>query len=135
MRSTEKIITEKDTIWIDENNFVRIELNNGHEFNEKDILRQFDSYSKLGIGINNKGCLLADALTDFTITKGAREIIAEKASGYFSACAVISNSLATRILLIFFNSHHPLPTPVQMFKDKNLAVNWIKKFDRSSKAA
>ena len=102
--TSEKITSEKDIIWLDENGIIRITLKEGFEFDETDVQRQFDSYTKLGIGIQNKALLLADASVEFVMTKEARELSSQKAKEYFIAGAIISRSVATRLLINFLNS-------------------------------
>ena len=79
MSASEKIIGEKETIWIGEDGIVRILPHAGFEFDKEDVQRRFDSYEKLGIGKTNKSLLLAVSSTDFVMTKEARDFASEKA--------------------------------------------------------
>ena len=126
MIDTEKIISEKDSIWLDENNIVRIKINEGFDFSEEDVQRQFDSYSKLGVGENNKALLLVDATADFIMFKEARELSAKKSKDYFIAAAIISNSLSTRLLINFLNSVYNFGIQLKLFSNEKDALKWLK---------
>jgi len=127
MTISPKILSEKETIWLDENGFIRIKPNDGFEFNESDVQRQFESYGKLGINTHNKAKLLVDATYDFQMNKEARDIAAKKAKEYFIATAIVSNSFATRLLVNFLNSFYNFGLPIKMFSTENEAINWLKK--------
>jgi hypothetical protein len=126
MPTSKKISSQKDTIWIDENGFMRIKPNDGFEFNESDVQRQFESYSKLGIGTTKKVKLLVDATFDFQMNKEARDIAAKKAKEYFIATAIVSNSFTTRLLINFLNSFYNFGLPIKMFSTEKEAIKWLK---------
>ncbi len=121
------ILSEKDAIWKDNNNIVRIKLNDGFEFNEIDVQRHFDSYAKLGVGTHNKALLLADASVTFVMTKEARDLSEKMAKNYFTAAAIISNSVATRLLINFLNALYDFGIQINMFSTEERATEWILK--------
>jgi hypothetical protein len=123
---TEKISTLKDSIWIDKHGFTRIHPNEGFEFNETDVQRQFDTYSRLGVNPDNRTPLLVEALHDFEMTKEARELSAAKAKEYFTAAAIVSNSFTTRLLINFLNSFYNFGIPIKMFSNETEATAWLK---------
>jgi hypothetical protein len=123
---TEKINSLKDSIWIDKDGFVRISPNEGFEFDEKDVQRQFNTYSQLGVSNANRHPLLVEAAYDFTMTKEARELAAEKAKEFFTAAAIVSNSFAIRLLINFLNSFYNFGIPIKMFQTEKEAQAWLK---------
>ncbi len=112
---------------MDNNGFIRIKPNDGFEFNESDVQRQFENYCKLGINTNNKTKLFVDATFDFQMNKEARDIAAKKAKEYFIATAIVSNSFSTRLLVNFLNSFYNFGLPIKMFSTEKEAINWLKK--------
>ena len=123
----EKIITKKEEIWLEDDVIVRVKPNEGFEFDETDVQRQFETYSKLGIGKTNKALLLADGTAHFIMTKEARELSAKMAKDYFIAGAIIGNSLATRLLVNFLNSFHTFDIPLKLFRNEDEALKWLRK--------
>ncbi len=125
MTTTEKITSNKESIWIDTNCFARISPKNGIEFDETDVERHFEIYLKLGVDVKKRMPLLVDATNDFEMTKGARELSAQKGKEYFSAIAVISNSFTTRLLINFLNSFYSFGIPLKMFVSEAEALKWL----------
>jgi hypothetical protein len=126
LTTTEKITTPKDSIWIDKFGFTRIRPNEGFEFDEKDVQRQFDTYTQLGVSPTNRAPLLVEAIHDFEMTKDARELSAAKAKEYFTAAAIVSNSFTTRLLINFLNSFYNFGIPIKMFSTESEASDWLK---------
>lgn len=126
MTVTEKKSTLKESIWIDRNGFVVIRPNEGFEFNERDVQRQFDTYVTLGVNPKKKSPLMVDASHDFEMTKEARELSAAKAKEYFTAAAIVSNSFTTRLLINFLNSFYNFGIPIKMFSNESDASDWLK---------
>lgn len=110
---------------MDENGFIRISPNDGFEFDEKDVERQFMIYSQLMLKSNKKALLLVDATNDFEMTKEARELSAKKAKEYFIAAAIVSNSFTTRLLINFLNSFYNFGIPIKMFALESDATKWL----------
>ncbi len=126
MTLTKQIKTQKDSVWIDKNGFVLLTPNEGFEFDEKDVERQFDTYRTLGVSPTNKAILLVDATHDFEMTKEARDLSAAKAKEYFTAAAIVSNSFTTRLLINFLNSFYNFGIPIKMFATEEDAITWLK---------
>ena len=124
----EKIISEKDEIWFDENQIARIRIFEEVELEEKDMERQFESYEKLGINENNLKPVVVDASLGFTINKEARELTAKRTKFYFNAAAVVSNSLSTRLIINFLNSFYNFGLPIKLFRTEKEALKWIAKY-------
>jgi hypothetical protein len=123
---TEKITHQKDTIWIDKDGFVRIAPNEGFEFDEKDVERQFNTYNQLGVTYTSRHPLLVVAAYDFAMTKEARDLAAKKAKDYFTAAAIVSNSFSVRLLINFLNSFYNFGIPIKMFPTEAEAAVWLK---------
>lgn len=121
-----KITSEKDVIWRDINGFIRISPNEGFEFDEADVERQFNTYTQLKIGKKERGFLLVDAKNDFQMTKEARELSAKRSKDFFIAAAIVSNSFTTRLLINFLNSFYNFGVPIKMFSEEKDAIKWLK---------
>lgn len=110
---------------MDANGFIRISPNEGFEFDEKDVERQFATYSQLTNNSQEKALLLVDATNDFQMSKEARELSAKKAKEYFNAAAIVSNSFTTRLLINFLNSFYDFGIPMKMFASESEAIKWL----------
>ncbi len=126
MTITEKITTVKDSIWIDKDGFVRLQPNEGFEFDETDVERQFNTYAQLGVGSKRRAPLLVDGTHDFEMTKEARELAATKAKDFFTAAAIVSSSFSTRLLINFLNSFYNFHLPIKIFATESEAIVWLK---------
>lgn len=125
---SKKIVSEKDEIWLDEGNMAHIRVFEGFDFDEKDLARQFRTYGQLGLNENNRRPVLVDATLGFTINKEARDLVGKESGAYFSACAVVSDSLATRMIVNFFNSFYNFGLPIKLFSNEAQALKWLKQY-------
>lgn len=127
MVSAKKIITPVNEIWIDEEGFLILKPIEGVEIDLEEAKACFDVYEKLGIGPQHKVLQLIDA-RDGSMTPEARTYAAEKGKNYFIAAAIISDSLAVRIVVNFFNSFYQQIVPFKMFPDEESAKKWLRTF-------
>lgn len=123
-----RITSDKDEIWLDENSVLRIKVNDGFDFDEEDIRRQFKAYKKLLEGIGSVRPVLVDARGNFNMAREARDLAAKTSRQYFNACAIISASLATRIIVNFLNSFYVFGFPIRMFACEQQAKEWLEQF-------
>ena len=123
-----RIISDKEEIWLDDKEILRIRVNEGCDFDEQDMLRQFNAYKKLVAGKRAIRPVLVDAPGDFIMDKAARELVAKTTGNYFNACAIISGSLATRIIVNFLNSFYQFGYPIRMFDCEQQAMEWLEQF-------
>lgn len=123
-----KIISDKDEIWMDKDSIARITVLEGHEFDESDINRQFQSYRTLGISESNTRPIVVDARHGFTIGKEVRDRMAKDTKLLFSAAAVIGNSLSTRIIINFLNSFYDFGLPIKLFDNEQDALIWARRY-------
>jgi hypothetical protein len=123
-----RIISDKEEIWLDDKKILRIKVNDGFDFDEKDMLRQFDAYKQLVGGKRAIRPVLVEAPGDFAMDKDARELAARTTRHYFNACAIISRSLATRIIVNFLNSFYQFGFPIRMFNSEQQAMEWLEQY-------
>lgn len=65
---------------------------------------------------------------DFSITPEARSYAAAMGKDYFIAAAIISDSLAVRIVMNFFNAFYKPTVPLKMFATEEAARKWLRTF-------
>lgn len=123
-----RIISDKEEIWLDDKNILRIKVNDGSDFDAGDMLRQFDAYKSLVRGQRVIRPILLEAPGDFAMNKDARELVARTTGNYFNACAIISGSLATRMVVNFLNSFYQFGFPIRMFTSEQQAMEWLEQY-------
>lgn len=123
-----RIISEKEEIWMDEKRILRIKVNDGFDFDEADMRRQYNAYKQLLGPGGEVRPVLVDASGNFNIAREARDLAATLSKDYFNACAIVSTSLATRIVVNFLNSFYVFGLPIRMFACEQQARKWIEHY-------
>jgi hypothetical protein len=126
--SPQKIISAKDEMWLGEDRIARIVIYEGFDFEEADLARQFETYSYLGLGPHNKRPVLVNALPGFVMNKEARDLAASQSKLFFTASAVVSGALSTRIFVNFLASFYDFGLPIKLFATEEEALVWLKKY-------
>lgn len=127
MVATQKIHTGKSVIHIDEEGILRLTAVPGVEIDLEEVTRCFDIYEQLGCR-ENKTLQLIDTRGDGSMTPEARNYAAQHVDKFFIASAVVSDSLAVRMLVNFFNGFYRQRVPLRMFKTEEDALQWLRKF-------
>lgn len=125
--SKEIIRTNKDDIWLDDNNIARIKVQPNFEFDENELKRHFDAYTQLGIGIKNKTYLIVDtsAKGKYIVTPEGRNESANRSKDYFIAIAIIGNSILTLTLVNALGMFYNYTIPLRIFSTEKAALAWI----------
>ena len=127
MVSVGKIRTKMNEIWIDEEGILILKPDDGAELDLEEVKACFEAYKKLGVGPHNKVLELIDA-RDGSMTGEARAFAAKNGVDYFVAAAIISDSLAVRLVVNFFNSFYSQLVPFKMFASEEAARQWLRTF-------
>jgi hypothetical protein len=127
MEALGKIKTKMNEIWIDDEGFLILKPQEGAELDLDEVKACFEAYSTLGIGPENKVLELIDA-RDGSMTSEARTYAAEVGKDYFIAAAIISDSLAVRLIVNFFNTFYTQVVPFKMFGTEEEARKWLRTF-------
>jgi hypothetical protein len=127
MVAVSKIKTKLNEIWIDHEGFLVLKPLAGAELDLEEVEACFKAYDKLGIGPRNKVLEIIDA-GDSSMTPEARSYAAGIGMNYFIAVAIISNSLAVRIVVNFFNTFYKHTVPFKMFATEEAARKWLRTF-------
>lgn len=114
-------------IWIDDEGILILKPDESAELDLEEVKACFEAYQKLGIGPHNKVLELIDA-RDGSMTNEARAFAAKNGVDYFIAAAIISDSLAVRLVVNFFNSFYSQLVPFKMFATEEAARNWLRTF-------
>lgn len=128
MAAAYKIKTANNEIWVDEEGFLVLKLIDGCELDLEEVTACFDAYKKLGFGPSNKVLQLIDIREGGSMTHEARNYAAEHGKYYFIASAVISKSLAVRMIVNFFNAFYKHPVPFKLFGEEEDAKKWLRTF-------
>ena len=127
MVTINKTKTRYNEIWIDEEGFLILKPLPETEMDLDELKACFKAYDELGIGPHNKVLELIDA-RDFSITPEARAYAATMGPDYFIAAAIISDSLAVRLVMNFFNAFYKPTVPLKMFATEKAARKWLRTF-------
>lgn len=127
MVAVSKIKTQFNEIWIDEEGFLILKPFPGVELDLDEVKACFRAYDELGIGPHNKVLEIIDA-RDGSMTHDARAYAAEVGMNYFIAAAIISDSLAVRLVVNFFNTFYKHTVPFKMFATEEAARKWLRTF-------
>lgn len=127
MVALKKIKTKLNEIWIDDEGFLNLKSMEGAELDLNEVKICFEIYKELGVGPDNKVLELIDA-RDGSMTMEARSYAAELGGDYFIAAAIISNSLAVRIVVNFVNTLYTNTVPFKMFATEEDARIWLRTF-------
>lgn len=117
-------------IWIDDEGFLILKPLEGVEMDLTEVKACFEAYRSLGIGPHNKVLELIDA-RDGSMTAEARNYAAEVGKDYFIAAAIISDSLAVRLVVNFFNTFYSHTVPFKMFATEQAARKWLRAFRKN----
>jgi len=127
MVTIKKIRTKANEIWIDEEGFLILKAMEGIEMDLDEVKACFEAYKGLGIGPHNKVLELIDA-RDGSLTSEARTYAAENGMNYFIAAAIVSDSLAVRMVVNFFNTFYKHVVPFKIFSKEEEARKWLRTF-------
>jgi hypothetical protein len=122
---TDIIKTALSEIWIDEEGFLWVRPKPGAEMDGVEVEACFRVYRELGCA-KNKALQLMDGRADFTMTREAREYAAQYGEELFIASAMITDNLAMRLIVNFFNRFYKMSVPFRSFPTELEAKIWLK---------
>jgi hypothetical protein len=120
--------TKFGQIWVDDEGMLCLRYNEYTDVDLEVAKHCFKVYEDLGYGKGNKALQIMDGRLHFTMTKEARDFVAENGKKFFIAAAFISNNLSMRLLFNFFNSFYKHEVPFKMFGTEKKAREWLMKF-------
>lgn len=114
-------------MYIDEEGILHVIVREGVDIDIEEAIENFETAKKLAGGVRR--LKLVDARAYFSMTSSARDFAASKeTSEYNIARAVITNSLANRLLINFFIHFHKPQSPLKMFVSEAEALSWLREF-------
>jgi hypothetical protein len=129
MEINKKVITKNNEIWIDDERILIVKPIPNVDLDLEEVKLCFEIYESLGVGPNNKLLQIIDT-RDGSMSSDARAYAAEHIKNYFIASAIISDSLAVRIIVNFFNTFYKPNVPFKMFSNEVEAREWLKTFKK-----
>ncbi len=121
--------TKHSEIWLDEEGILRVDIQENAELEAEEVKNCFDAYTQMGINKNNKVLQLMTTGENVTIDKEGRDYAAINGKDFFIASAIVSTSLATRLIVNFFNIFYKSQiVPFKMFDNEESAKRWLYKF-------
>jgi hypothetical protein len=123
----EKRATENTEIWFDEEGVLWLKPIKEANVDLNEVIACFKIYREMGCD-KKKVLQIIDARAAVSMTHEAREYTSKHGNDFFIASAVISNSLAIRLFVNFFNSFYNQPVPFKMFATEKEALKWLRSF-------
>lgn len=130
MVSEKKISTPQSEVWMSEKGILYLRMKDYGEVDLEEATLCFKIYKEMGIGPENKVVQMIIATGTASITPEARKYAAEHGRNFFLASAVISESLAVRLVVNFFNTFYRHPVPLKMFETEEKALAWLNTFKK-----
>jgi hypothetical protein len=124
----ERYRTKCSEIFIDEEGILWLVPDDDSDLDLEEVISCFDVYRKMGITEDNKILQIIDIRLDASMSKEGRDYAAVHGKKFFKASAVISNSLAVRLLVNFFNAFYKHPVPFKFFENQYAAKKWLERF-------
>lgn len=129
LKTADKIRTESFDIWVAEEGILRVDAFEGVEVDLEQTKKSFDIYSRLGFGPGKKKALqIMNGNKYFSMTKEAKDYVAQQGKLFFIAAALISDSVALRLMVNLYNSVYKHNVPFKMFATEEKALEWLRKF-------
>ena len=101
---------------------LRIEFFNGADIDLSDAELIHENLQRLSDG--NKYCVLLDGTGQFTTSPESRAFVANKSSNRI-AFAIVTNSIANKLVGNFFIQFNKPNTPTKLFSDEESAIKWL----------
>jgi hypothetical protein len=114
--------TDKFEIKTIGNSIIRIEFFNGADIDLSDAELINENLIKMSEG--KKYCILLDGHNQFTTTPESRAFVAKKSSDRI-AFAIVTNSIANKLVGNFFIQFNKPNTPTKLFSDEEQAIEWL----------
>lgn len=114
--------TDKFEIRTIGNSILRIEFFNGADIDLSDAELIHENLQRLSQG--SRYCILLDGTNQFTTSPEAREFVAQKSSNRISF-AIVTNSIANKLVGNFFIQFNKPNTPTKLFSDEESAMKWL----------
>ena len=115
--------TNKFEIVLIENSIFRIKFYSGADIDITDAYLINEKLIEMSKG--KRYCILLDAHHQFTTTPESRTFVANKSSGRI-AFAIVTNSIANRLVGNFFILFNKPNTPTKLFTEETPALEWLK---------
>lgn len=119
--------TKHNQIWLDDEGILNLKCTEMGEMDLAETMECFEVYRKLGVGEGKKVLQLIDMRVGLIISSEGRDYAARVGRDYFIASAVVSNSLAVRFIVNFFNRFYKHKVPFRIFSTNEKAIEWLRK--------
>lgn len=124
---SEIVKTSVADVWINDDGILYVKIFEGAEISDDDARELFDAYEKL-VCRKNKVLQILDARVDCTITPEGRQVSLKYSKDFLIASAVISSSLAIKLIVNFFNNFLKYDVPLKIFSTEEEGLKWLSGF-------
>jgi hypothetical protein len=122
--------TSVSEIWMDVEGIMHVQFARGVVLSLPDMEEAYKLFRELGIGPGQrKGRQLLSG-GPFTINKEARAFAGKSGKDYFTAAAMVTDSMLMRMVINLFNAIQKHEVPFKLFRTEEEAVAWLRTFPR-----
>jgi len=122
--------TTNTEIWLDEEGILHLKGADNCIIDLEEVMECFSIYRDMGLK-NNRVLQLIDARNHFSMAKEGRDYAAIHGKDYFIASAIVSDHLAVRLMVNFFNRFYKHKVPFKIFNTHAEAFSWLRKFKKN----
>lgn len=122
-----KTKTKSTEIWVDEEGILRVCVDEGAVLEEDEVQHCFEIYRRLK-GQGEKFLQLMDGRKSVSMSPEGKAYVAKFGKEIFIASAIISDTLAIRLVVNFFIKFYKPEFPFKMFATEAEALKWLRKF-------
>jgi hypothetical protein len=124
----QQVITRTSEITFGEDNILRVKIFEGANISLKDV-KEYYAFTHRITGGKPIPALI-DGSADFSISEDARAYAATEADKMRVATALITHSVATRMIYNLYLRINTPASPSKVFTDEASAVKWLKTFSK-----
>lgn len=128
MPETKHISAKGSEIWVDDEGILNLKLSEYEEADLEEVKACFELYKSLGFGPHKKVLQIIYSPENLPVNHEARTYAANTGKDFFIASAVISNSLAVKLVVNFFNKFYKHNVPFKIFSTEQAARTWLHSF-------
>lgn len=125
------IRTKMSEICLCKNGILKVTIVKEDEVDLEEVQKCFAIYKELGCD-KKKVLQLMNFNVPALISKEAREYIDEHAVNYFIASAMVTQSLAVRLIINFCMKFFRNKIPLKLFSNEKDALKWLRSFEANT---
>lgn len=120
--------TSVSEIWLDNENIMRVVFAKGATLKLADMEEAYKVFGDLGFGPGKKKSRQLLSGGPFVISKEARDYAGKSGTQYFTAAAMVTDSVVMRYVINLFNLIQKHNVPFKLFANEEEALRWLRTY-------